>query len=210
VAQQFTTYDGVTNEALIFTDRSRTFKGIDGIAQGESSIATVGERLRLSYSGKLGFGCAKPSIDIDAIQIMTNGYAETGAGRANMTFPGTINTSYSLTPMLGFGARCELNPVTPGTGFLRLGAIVSPQNVWIVQTEFAAAPPGAGVVSLHENFDNVVGKIFPDEAAIVRLVGALRLEPNDERSVRQRYMGPETRATVVNTADVRLTAIPGT
>ena len=54
---------------------------------------------------------------------------------------------------------------------------------------------------------NVV-QIFPNEAAIVRLVGALLLEQNDEWAVCRRYMSLETLAGLGNTADVRPTAIP--
>jgi putative transposase len=54
---------------------------------------------------------------------------------------------------------------------------------------------------------NVV-QIFPNEAAIVRLVGALLLEQNDEWAVCRRYMSLETLATLGNTADVRPAAIP--
>ena len=42
---------------------------------------------------------------------------------------------------------------------------------------------------------NVVG-IFPDEAAIRRLVGALMLEQNDEWAVTRRYMTLETVAAI--------------
>lgn len=54
---------------------------------------------------------------------------------------------------------------------------------------------------------NVV-QIFPNEAAIVRLVGALILEQNDEWAVCRRYMSLETLARLSDDADVRPTAIP--
>ena len=53
---------------------------------------------------------------------------------------------------------------------------------------------------------DVVG-IFPNEAAIVRLVGALMLETNDEWAVARRYMSLETLATLVDTDAVRLPAV---
>ena len=54
---------------------------------------------------------------------------------------------------------------------------------------------------------NVV-QIFPNEAAIVRLVGALLLEQNDEWAVCRRYMSLETLARLSDDADVRPMAIP--
>jgi len=53
---------------------------------------------------------------------------------------------------------------------------------------------------------DVIG-IFPNDDAIVRLVGALMLETNDEWAVALRYMSLETLARVTNTASVRPPAV---
>lgn len=56
---------------------------------------------------------------------------------------------------------------------------------------------------------NVVG-IFPNEAAITRLVGAILLEQNDEWAVqRARYMTLETMAPLSDNPIVMLSAVPG-
>ncbi|MBK8909276.1 MAG: IS256 family transposase [Rhodospirillales bacterium] len=53
---------------------------------------------------------------------------------------------------------------------------------------------------------DVVG-IFPNDAAIVRLVGALMIETNDEWAVARRYMGLESLARITDTHHVRLPAV---
>ena len=53
---------------------------------------------------------------------------------------------------------------------------------------------------------DVVG-IFPNDAAILRLVGALMLETNDEWTVARRYMGLESLARITDTPNHRLPAV---
>jgi hypothetical protein len=48
---------------------------------------------------------------------------------------------------------------------------------------------------------------FPNEAAIVRLVGAILLEQNDEWAVRPRYMSLETLGPVSDTASASLPVV---
>jgi len=49
---------------------------------------------------------------------------------------------------------------------------------------------------------DVIG-IFPDDEAIVRLVGALMIETNDEWAVARRYMGLESLARINDADHVR-------
>ena len=42
--------------------------------------------------------------------------------------------------------------------------------------------------------------IFPNEASIIRLIGAVLLEANDELQLRHRYMGVEAMAELLNPA----------
>ena len=53
---------------------------------------------------------------------------------------------------------------------------------------------------------DVVG-IFPNEAAVTRLVGAILLEQNDEWAVQRRYMSLETLAPISDAPTVSLPAV---
>jgi hypothetical protein len=55
-----------------------------------------------------------------------------------------------------------------------------------------------------------VASIFPNEASIVRLVGAILLEQNDEWAVTRHYMSLETMVGLCNDPGVGSKAIPAT
>lgn len=53
---------------------------------------------------------------------------------------------------------------------------------------------------------DVIG-IFPNDEAIIRLVGALMLETNDEWAVARRYMSLETIARITDNTNIKLPAV---
>ena len=50
-------------------------------------------------------------------------------------------------------------------------------------------------------------RVSPNEAAIIRLVGAILLEQNDEWAVQRRYMSLETLGSISDNATVSLPAV---
>jgi len=78
-----------------------------------------------------------------------------------------------------------------------------PREHW---TQIASTNPLERVNREIKRRADVIG-IFPNDEAIIRLVGALMLETNDEWAVARRYMGLETLARVTDNPNVRLPAV---
>lgn len=78
-----------------------------------------------------------------------------------------------------------------------------PREHW---TQIASTNPLERVNREIKRRAGVIG-IFPNDKAIIRLVGALMLETNDEWTVARRYMSPETLARVTENPTVRLPAV---
>ena len=75
-----------------------------------------------------------------------------------------------------------------------------------VWTQIASTNPRERVNRELKRRPDVIG-IFPNDDVIVRLVGALMLETNDEWAVARRYMSLETLARVTDNPSVRLPAV---
>jgi hypothetical protein len=84
-----------------------------------------------------------------------------------------------------------------------LACMDSPREHW---PQIASTNPLERVNREIKRRADVIG-IFPNDKAIVRLVGALMLETNDEWTVAQRYMSRETLARVTDNPTVRLSAV---
>lgn len=78
-----------------------------------------------------------------------------------------------------------------------------PHEHW---TQIASTNPLERVSREVKRRSDVIG-IFPNDQAIIRLVGALMLETNDEWAVARRYMALETLARVTDNPTVRLPAV---
>jgi transposase-like protein len=78
-----------------------------------------------------------------------------------------------------------------------------PREHW---TQIASTNPLERVNREIKRRADVIG-IFPNDGAIIRLVGALMLETNDEWSVARRYMSLETLARVTDNPTIRLPAV---
>ncbi len=78
-----------------------------------------------------------------------------------------------------------------------------PREHW---TQIASTNPLERVNREIKRRADVIG-IFPNDEAIIRLVGALMLETNDEWTVARRYMSLESIARITETENVRLPAV---
>ncbi|MBN7786477.1 IS256 family transposase [Ponticoccus gilvus] len=78
-----------------------------------------------------------------------------------------------------------------------------PREHW---TQIASTTPLERVNREVKRRADVIG-IFPNDEAIIRLVGALMLETNDEWAVARRYMSLETLARVTDNPTIRLSAV---
>ena len=84
-----------------------------------------------------------------------------------------------------------------------LAYMAFPREHW---TQIASTNPLERLNGEIKRRSDVVG-IFPNEPAVVRLVGALMLEQNDEWAVSRRYMSLDSLASLSDDPVLRLSAV---
>jgi len=104
----------------------------------------------------------------------------------------TLRERFSRLAELMDGSRDEV-----------LAYMAFPREHW---TQIASTNPLERLNGEIKRRSDVVG-IFPNEPAVVRLVGALMLEQNDEWAVSRRYMSLESLATLSDDPVLRLSAV---
>ena len=93
--------------------------------------------------------------------------------------------------------------IRPRTGMRRVATPGTAASAWPCPR--AHCPPTSSPAEIKRR-TNVVG-IFPNDAAIARLAGAMMLVQNDEWSLNRRYMQLEGLQTVSDTVPTRLSAV---
>ena len=128
-------------------------------------------------------------VSLAAGLIVTKGGTEGAANEAVLgqlsRFPKALFMAAGLLGAMG------LLPGFPIVVFVALSGLMAGLGWYIMQQEDKAKEI--------KRRTNVVG-IFPNEAAVTRLVGALMLEQNDEWAITRRYMTLETVAAICDTA----------
>ena len=162
-SQDFTSFDGVTQvngvDTPIFSPKETAFNGISGQARSDANIKFLAQRIRFSYLNQIGSIQAMPFVDVDGFLSYSKQRTEAGAGLANLTYPAIANATVSFTPGIEFGLVSKLDETFSIRAYVRGGVSVSPQNTWIAETQFLAAPSGLPAIQIQEQFDRVIGKV---------------------------------------------------
>ncbi|MFP4002645.1 MAG: hypothetical protein ACLFV8_02625 [Alphaproteobacteria bacterium] len=154
----FTTYDGIVDKQPVFTERSRTFEGISGLAKGDSGMWSINSRLRMSYQWGDRFQ-VRPMLDVDGFYSRIGGYTETGVGLANLTYPETSDALVSFVPAAEFAFNGHVNERLKLRAYVRPGGMFSLGDRWAIETRFNAAPGGVDPIVIQQSIDDPLFRI---------------------------------------------------
>jgi putative transposase len=148
------------------------------------------------------------------VHFMRNALAFAGKGQRQMVLA-LINTVFAQDSAEAASAQWRIVADQLRVKFPKLGAMLDESEADVLafmafpkahRTQIASTNPLERLNAEIKRRTNVVG-IFPNDASIIRLAGALLLEQNDEWQLQRRYMQLEGLATVSDNETHRLSAV---
>ncbi|MDO9355806.1 MAG: autotransporter outer membrane beta-barrel domain-containing protein, partial [Solirubrobacteraceae bacterium] len=97
---------------------------IQANATGNFDMSHVGLHGRVAYRMPQDGWYAKPYVDLHAVRMHTGAFTETGAGDFDLNVQSAHGTLYTLSPMLEFGTRRQLDSGYTLHGFVAAGALL--------------------------------------------------------------------------------------
>jgi putative transposase len=199
---------GPSEAETFWTDflRSLTRRGLRGV---KLVIADAHEGLKAAAAKVL-----KSTWQRCRVHFIRNALAYAGKGQRQMVLA-LINTVFAQDSAEAASAQWRVVADQLRTKFPKLAAMMDeaepdvlafksfPKAHW---AQIASTNPLERVNADIKRRTNVVG-IFPNDAAITRLVGALLLEQNDEWQLQRRYLQLEGLQTISENQAVRLSAV---
>ena len=193
---------------LIWTDflRSLTRRGLRGVKLVISD-AHLGLKAAIAKIFKATWQRCR-------VHFVRNALAYAGKGRRQMVLA-LINTVFAQESAEAARAQWDVVAEQLRTKFPKLAVMLADAKFDVLafmdfpkahRTQIASTNPLERVNAEIKRRTDVVG-IFPNDAAIVRLVGALLLEQNDEWSLQRRYMQLEGLQTVTDNQLHRISAV---
>lgn len=193
---------------LIWTDflRSLTRRGLRGVKLVISD-AHLGLKAAIAKIFKATWQRCR-------VHFVRNALAYAGKGQRQMVLA-LINTVFAQESAEAARAQWDVVAEQLRTKFPKLAVMLADAKFDVLafmdfpkahRTQIASTNPLERVNAEIKRRTDVVG-IFPNDAAIVRLIGALLLEQNDEWSLQRRYMQLEGLQTVTDNQLHRISAV---
>jgi putative transposase len=148
------------------------------------------------------------------VHFLRNALAHAGKGQRQMVLA-AINTAFAQDSFETASAQWRVVADQLRVKLPKLGELMDTAETEVLafmsfptahRTQIHSTNPLERLNAEIKRRTNVVG-IFPNEAAVIRLVGALLLEQNDEWQLQRRYMQLEGLQSLSNNLPARLSAV---
>ncbi len=155
--QDYTVFEGIGTEALVFGDRTIVFDGISGVARSSGQATSFDTRLQLGYTLGQDNSWVRPYTNFDLELLHMNGHRDSGAGLADLEYLPTNQLIFSVTPGLEVGVSGRLGEHTTMNLFGRAGLQINANESIYIDARFANAP-GSPPFRIKEGIDPFIGR----------------------------------------------------